>query len=400
MVQTKQGERLIWLITTIMFSSFFIFYAYSFGSIVIAGEALVLLLLISIPARGKVRIRWTRLHSYLLAFALFCMASSIWAIQRSNAITMGITIFEIFVCVAILLSHYYWYDSIDLILKSIMWGAIIVEIYTGFSFGFSNVLKYAISGIRLPSTFLNSNTVGMLAAISAIIIFYYFINDGFHIWNLFIILSIVMVAVSMSRKAFVFLVVGIILMILLEIKDIAKKRGIVKTLLIVLLVAAVAYYVTSMSMFSSLFMRMEGYLSFLRGGEGDNSTMVRYQIVKTGMEYFRAHPLLGIGMDNARFTNPERIYLHNNYAELLTDGGIVGLLIYYSIYIYSSVILFKYRKNRDREFSIILVILVLTLMMDYGMVSYYSKETYFYVLLIFLYAEKLKRKSTSVGAQD
>jgi len=75
-------------------------------------------------------------------------------------------------------------------------------------------------------------------------------------------------------------------------------------------------------------------------------------------------------------------------------------LLYYSIYIYSSVILFKCRKNRDREFSIILVILVLTLMMDYGMVSYYSKETYFYVLLIFLYAEKLKRKSTSVGALD
>lgn len=401
MVQDKQSRRFIWLMTTFLFSSFFIFYAYSFGSIVIAGEAVVLLLVISIPARGKVRIRWTRLHSYLLAFALFCMASSIWAIQRSNAITMGITIFEIFVCVAILLSHYYWYDSIDSILKSIMWGAIIVEIYTCFSFGFSTVLRYAISGIRLPSTFLNSNTVGMLAAISAIIIFYYFINDGFHIWNMFIILSIVMVAVSMSRKAFVSLVVGIILMLLLGNKDIAKKRGgIVKTLLIVLLVAAVAYYVTSMSMFSSLFMRMEGLLSFLRGGEGDNSTMVRNQIVKTGMEYFRAHPLLGIGMDNARFTNPGRIYLHNNYAELLTDGGIVGLLIYYSIYIYSGVILFKYRKNRDREFSIIFVILVLTLMMDYGMVSYYSKETYFYVLLIFLYAEKLKRKVISAGAQD
>ena len=153
MVQDKQGERLIWLITTIMFSSFFIFYAYSFGSIVIAGEAVVLLLVISIPACGKVRIRWTRLHSYFLAFALFCMASSIWAIQRSNAITMGITIFEIFVCVAILLSHYYWYDSIDSILKSIMWGAIIVEIYTCFSFGFSTVLRYAIGGIRLPSTF-------------------------------------------------------------------------------------------------------------------------------------------------------------------------------------------------------------------------------------------------------
>lgn len=359
----------------------------------------MLLLAIAISAHGKVKFRWTRLHSYLIMFAFFCIASSIWASQRSNAITMGITILEIFVCIAILLSHYYWFDSVDSILKSIMWGAIIVEIFTCFSFGVSNVLRYAINGIRLPSTFLNSNTVGLLAAISAIIIFYYFINDGFRVWNLFIVMSIVIIAVSMSRKAFVFLVVGIIMMLLLSNKDIAKRKGgFVKLLLVLLLVAAVVYYVASMSMFSALFMRMEGFLSFLRGGEGDNSTMVRSQIVKTGMVYFKAHPLLGIGMDNARFTNPGRIYLHNNYAELLTDGGIVGFIIYYSIYIYSGVMLFKNRKNKDREFSIVLVILVLTLMMDYGMVSYYSKETYFYVLLFYLYSEKLKHRSISINA--
>ena len=396
MVQKIQSRKLIWWITTILFSSFFIFYAYSFGSVVIAGEALVLLFVKTISARGKVNLCWTKLHSYLLAFALFCLASSLWAGYRSNAITMGITILEIFVCIAILLVHYYHFDSTDSILKSIMWGAIIVEIYTCFSFGLRNVIQYAVDGIRLPSTFLNSNTVGMLAAFSAIIIFYYFVNDGFRIWNLFIVLSITMVAVSMSRKAFVFLVVGISLMLLLVTKDVVNQRGgFVKMLLIVVLIISVAYYASSVSMFGSVFTRMEGVLSFLRGGEGDKSTMVRNQIIRTGMEYFRSHPLLGIGMDNARFTNVERIYLHNNYAELLTDGGVVGLLVYYSIYIYSGAILFKYRKNRDREYSIVFVILVLSLMMDFGMVSYYSKETYFYVLLIFLYTEKLKNKSIS-----
>ena len=393
----KTDYSLIWVLTTLLFASFFIFYTYSYGSIVIASEALLVLLSISLKNNGKVRFRWTFIHSYLMLFAIFCIISSVWAIHKSNAITMGVTIVEIFICISILLLHYYWFDSIDALLKSILWGAIIVEIYTCYTFGFTTIIGYAISGVRLPSTFLNSNTIGMLAAISAVIIIYYLLNEGIRFWQLFIVLSIIIVAVSMSRKALVFLVAGIVMLLLLRNMDIAKKRsGVLRVVLSIVLLVSLFYYLSSLSIFNSIFLRMQGYLSFLSGGEGDNSTMVRTQLVRAGMEYFFHNPIFGIGLDNARYTNSANLYLHNNYAEMLVDGGLVGFCLYYSFFAYIGVNLFKYRKYRNKEYSIICTVFILTVLMDYGMVSYYSKETYFYYMLFYLYLLKLKTSAENI----
>ena len=116
-------------------------------------------------------------------------------------------------------------------------------------------------------------------------------------------------------------------------------------------------------------------------------------MVQIGMNLFKQHPFLGVGMDNAKiYTEPAfgvaNYYLHNNYVELLADGGMVGLAVYYSIY---AVILVKLWKNRDfttGEFNIVFLILILRLILDYGMVSYESKNTYFYLLIFYLEYKK------------
>ena len=88
-------------------------------------------------------------------------------------------------------------------------------------------------------------------------------------------------------------------------------------------------------------------------------------------------------------------YLHNNFAEVLAGGGLVGFTIYYSIYLYIFVSFTRYRKYSTMETAVCTALLVMALVEDYASVTYYSKETYFYLMLGFLETEKLKKDCLS-----
>lgn len=128
----------------------------------------------------------------------------------------------------------------------------------------------------------------------------------------------------------------------------------------------------------------------------DNSTYLRQQFIKIGLEQFLETPFFGIGIDNARLLLLQHFgyttYLHNNYVELLASGGIVGASLFYSIYAY---IIYKLKsnwKNYSSEKIAVLLLIFLMLAMDFGAVSYYSKSTYFYIMMFFLFIKYNTRR--------
>jgi len=64
--------------------------------------------------------------------------------------------------------------------------------------------------------------------------------------------------------------------------------------------------------------------------------------------------------------------------------------MYYSIYIHILSVFWKYRKYRNAEYDICLVILLIRLVMDFGAVFYYSKVAYGFLLLFWYKAAHLK----------
>ena len=85
---------------------------------------------------------------------------------------------------------------------------------------------------------------------------------------------------------------------------------------------------------------------------------------------------------------------------MLCGGGIIGFVLYYAMYFYLFVGLFKYRKADNEAFYVALIWLTMMLIMNYGMVTYYSKLQWYYLAIHFLNVNQLRKKYKEMNANE
>lgn len=385
-------ERIIWVLTVILLLSFTVLDTSQYISIILLGVTGCIFVLDFTFNDFKSKVIFSLYHIWGISFAVFCLLSSLWANNSEFAVSKGITILQILICMSVLYNHYSRNFDENLLLSCIEYAGYALAIYTVFFYGIGFIKQGLAAGVRLDNEFANVNSIGIACANAIIVSAYYIICENKKtIFKFpFILISLIIVAASGSRKALVVLIIGITCLYLFKY----ASKNIVKTLLkfSIILSILVMFFsiVLSMQMFDSLNYRMEGLIALVTGtGTIDHSTWLRQQFLKIGLEQFFETPFFGIGIDNARLLLLQHVgfitYLHNNYVELLASGGIVGTSIFYSIYIY---VIYKLKLNwslySEGKIAILLLIL-LQLAMDFGSVSYYSKDTYFYIMMFFLF---------------
>ena len=152
-----------------------------------------------------------------------------------------------------------------------------------------------------------------------------------------------------------------------------------------------------MPIFSTVFDRFQMSInSFTGQGKVDNSTRLRKAFIKAGINQFLKTPILGVGIGNSGYITEKATgwftYLHNNYVELLATTGIIGFGLYYSVYVYIIISCLKMISQKNKYINVVLVIMLLNVILEYGMVSYYSKNTYIYILLGLITLEKVRKE--------
>lgn len=350
--------------------------------------------LINIIRKPNFSLHLGRFHFYMLLFGIFSLLSSFWAMNAEYAIEKALTIFELLVAFSLLYSVYYYADT-ERFLKIIMWAGLLLGIYTISFYGVDALEDTLQSESRLGSSFANINSIGMACCSSIIIALYLFRKGKSYIHLIFCLPSILIVAGSGSRKALVMLLLGLMFVFLYQNHDNKKSKKFLKIVGALLLLAIIVYAGFASGIFSGSLSRMEGLIASLTGkGDADSSSILREFYRVLGFSQLEQTPFLGIGMGNARIlalsTTGHDCYLHCNYAELAANGGIVGLILYYWIYI--PIIKREWRARKiDFYAPIILFLVFLRLVMDYGTVSYYGKETYFLLMVVMLHIDKMKR---------
>jgi len=387
-IRYSKDDQVVFLVTWL----FFVIFHITGSSTVLAGFALAMLLLTNFKFEGY------PFHVATIQFCLFCYASAFWAMNGRFCIEIANSIFLTLACITIFYEFYSKLPDVMVLAKIIMWGGYAVVFYTFFYYGVDNVIA-AEESQRLDSAFINVNSLAMLAA-TVMIIHFYFYNFERKSWSILLIIpALMVVGATQSRKAYVMVLLGF--GALYYFKFFYKKRNVPVLKVITYFSIAIVLLVLlgSTSMFSGINERMMGMLaSFTGQGEIDSSTSLRVAYRQLGWSQFAETPILGIGMHNARIlvsrTFGYDTYLHDNYAEIACDGGIVGLISYYSMYLY--ILLNELRYLRKDSSAILVEVWVgIKLVTDFGAVSYSSKITYFYLMFFYLHLVQMQRKYPS-----
>ena len=387
---SKIYDRLSWLLLLLMCSSFLIYNTSQLSTISVAACCGLLFVTMAIRNNGRICIRITKFHGMIILFATFCFVSSLWAKNGTEARSKAITIIEILLCMTVVFWRYYNNGSSREILSVIMWSSVIVTMYSLYFYGVSRFLAMASGTVRIGNDYANANAIGMWAAISAVLFIYFIFYEGMQLKYIAINMPIIRVAFSQSRTAIIELIVGVFLVIFFHYRE--KKnflKGIFRIVIAVIIIIAVIFFISRFQVFSGLNERIQSLVDYSQGKSVREGSVIQRELyIQAGWKQFLKTPILGVGIGNtnqvAIAATGHNTYLHNNFIELLASGGIVGFCIYYGMILYLVIKLLPFALRKESVSDACLITLIVHTIADYGTVSYYTKGTYFILVLCFL----------------
>ncbi len=245
-------------------------------------------------------------------------------------------------------------------------------------------------GNRVMGTLGNPNVLALVMLISILVSIIYLrrkIGKLFYYYQFInILLAYYTILLTVSKKGVLF---GSFLIFIFFIVQLKEPKKILKILAIIILLLFVTFQYVSVDILTPVFdniaLRFGGFESQMSQGGSSGSTGERKYLIKQGLNIFQDRPLFGYGLGNFSSLNKLGVYAHNNYVELLVGVGLIGTLVYYSIYylIYKKVF---YMKDDILKIIIIFFLLIL-LFMDMAVVSYGTKYLLYTLVFLYLFAE-------------
>lgn len=382
-------DKLIWLFTLVLFCSFYIFNTNVYARFILLGITGCILALEILRYGKSFQLYWHSFHTYVFIFAFFCLLSYFWSIDPMASLIQTAIIFQILICMSVLYIFFVRQKDITPLLNILIWGGIVICLYTLLFYGLGNVRELVLSARRLDNSFSNVNKIGMLMAISSIVIVYQFLFDKRKWFHIFIVPIIIILAATGSRTSLISVLFGVSIIFFIRYSSKNWVISLFRYFIVILFLFVIFRFLLELPVFEGINKRMETLFNLFTGqGSVDNSAIIRRQMVYVGWQQFLQTPILGTGIGSSGdLLLPIvgwRTYFHNNYVELLACIGVIGTTLYYMIFLVPAFQLFKQRKYHLPNIDICLILIAVLLLADLGGVSYYTKEHYFYIMIFFI----------------
>lgn len=393
-------RNVINMLTALLLSGFYILDMSSLCSVVLLGGTFLIFTIYAWQNNFKIHFTLEKFHINILVMVLYCVCSTIWTLSPSLSIENAITLFELLICMSVLYMNYSTYDSIQDLYYVLMLAGALVAFYTLATYGIGTIISTIAIGGRLPKLFANINAIAMISTMCIDIYIYRILYRKNSFWQMCFfgiasVCSLIVIVATGSRKALVTVVFCVMSIFFIRFKSRRFLNTLLKWITLLVVGIIILKVLSNFSFFDGINERMEGLFALITGkGIVDASARVRQEYVDIGLAVFRQHPILGIGM-GASGTYLSSItganeYFHNNYIELLACGGIIGSIFYYKMWLYPFCRLIKMRKKAISSSSFSIILIIVLLIMDYGMVTYLSKNTYLYLMIFYVQVKYLQ----------
>ncbi len=377
---------MLYIASTIIFRMQYIYITYMIDIMLIFTFVLLLYMKkIKIYSGNKV------VFAYFI-FAIFTLMSSFWAKDFNIAMFKSFQLISISINIFIIFNIIKNYHIEDYFMYGVLLGSF-------FNFLFALELLphpfdiYLLS--RLTGTVGNPNALSVVMIISIFVSIVYLAKEKeksniflYYYQYVNIILALYLIIMSVSRKGIVFGFALVFLQILMSMKDVKSFVRFSSMSAI-----GIVIFINFINLDDLWLLYDKIIYRFNVLGEGlahtdsrAGSTGIRIYLAEIGLDLFKNHPLVGVGVNNFRAYAPGGLYSHNNYVELLAGVGLVGTMIFYSIYVFIFQKILQVHKI-DMKFIFSFFLLVL-LGMDIASVTYYNKLILYTLLMTYMILEK------------
>lgn len=215
---------------------------------------------------------------------------------------------------------------------------------------------------------LNPNSLGLSLSFAAIVSVYLGLKTERKGYYILTVLFSLIALLTGSKKVLLAIISGIFLLLYFRTSNKIKKI----ITLVFIIFAMFFIYILIMKvpfLYEVIGSRIEQAISISDDTEIDKSTLHRSMMINEAWELFKENPLTGIGLESFREYSVFNSYTHNNYMEISVSTGIIGFVIYYSLPVTLLISALYYQRNNN-DYSLIIAIISVVLLLDIANVSY------------------------------
>lgn len=304
---------------------------------------------------------------YPVLFFAFSLLSNFWAVSPTSSFSRTITLFQLFILMFFTYQLFSKHKDIRAYIWSLYLAGFGLAAYSIFTYGFNGIIAGMFSGVRMGGKIANENSFGMTLAYAVLAGIYILINEKRKIHIPFIILLSLLSLSSGSKKALLIIVIGSVMVVL----NGYGIRKLFKSIAISSIIIAIIWFLLQQPLFGSINQRFDEF--FTRSSYSDR---IRSEMIDESIELFRERTWLGYGLEGNAFLNRFNSYSHNNYTEMLVSGGVVGFVLFYCMYYYILKRAVPIFLKGNKVIGFIIILFLVKILMEYGMVSYFSKSTW------------------------
>ncbi len=310
---------------------------------------------------------------WYLLFIVLAIASSVWADSFRTSFDPLRKMIQILIVTYCLDVYIDQTDRLERYLRTVIAASVFMIAYIFLFTPSSQWFAGFLGGV----TNLNTNDIGLAGSISVLLSFYYAYVRRRYGYYVVTALSFFTVILTSSRKSLLMSALGMIFLVVFNY----RARNYFLRVLVILASAAVALVLIYQipQLYNTVGTRLDSMIEYFASDRSsDYSIALREYYINMAKQYFRENPLLGIGFNNFNYRvmrySSTFSYAHNNYWEIASDLGIVGVLVYYWFYVY--LLLKHVRRMIDGSKASLLftVLMLLFLIFEYSMVTFYKMQ--------------------------
>lgn len=347
------------------------------------------------------------------SFVFWCLLSTFWSTSPERAVTALVGVVQ-FVVVGLFVALYSIMErDTDFLLECLAWAGVallvvlaVVTPRSDWIASMQAISDTASAKNRVGVTAgYHPNALGYICSVCIVLWLYKYRKNRRRLWCLFLVAAFIVVLLfTKSRLSIIMAACCVAAYYVLASKSTLRSLGIV--VVVVTVLSVVLWALLNIPMFYQLvgfrFAAMFGI-----AGSVDASTTTRGDMARIAFDLFVENPITGVGFANYAvhyyfdYSGWALTYAHNNYAELLADLGVVGIITYYAVPVWSLVTLIRFRKNAEKdEMHFVLIALTICLLVsDYASISYTNDFVHIFWATAFAYCSMLKTSSAVKNAK-